>query len=70
MKNYQSLKSQIESQVLDLEATAGAVDKHGQRYVVDIPIKGLSGSEIMVRTCWIVPPGSKEARLTTLIVRK
>lgn len=70
IQNYEGLKSQIESQVLDAEATEGFADKHGQRYVIEIPIKGPSGNEVMVRTCWIVPPGLKEARLTTLIVRK
>jgi len=69
-QNYKSLKLQIESQVLDAEATQGLADKHGQRYVVDIPVQGQSGNEVVVRTCWIVPPGVKEARLTTLIVRK
>ena len=70
VQSYENLKSQIESQALDAEATEGIVDKHGQRYVVDIPIKGPSGNEVLVRTCWSVPPGMKEARLTTLIVRK
>ncbi|MGH7601044.1 MAG: DUF6883 domain-containing protein, partial [bacterium] len=69
-QNYENLKLQIESQAFDAEATEGIVDKHDQRYVVDIPVKGASGNEVMVRTCWIVPSGMKEARLTTLIVRK
>ncbi len=70
VQSYENLKSQIESKALDAEVTEGIVDKHGHRYVVDIPVKRVAGNEVMVRTCWIVPPGMKEARLTTLIVRK
>ncbi len=69
-QNYENLKSQIESQVLDSDAKEGMTDKHGKRYVVDILIKGYSGKEAMIRTCWLVPPGTKEGRLTTLLVRK
>ncbi len=69
-ENLQELKAQIEAKILLMEADEGMADKHGRRFVVDLPITGPSGKQAVVRTCWLVPPGSKEARLTTLLVRK
>ncbi len=69
-KNFNHLKAQIESQILDAEANEGEVDQHGKRYTVDLLIKGSSENEALVRTCWLVPPGTRVGRLITLLVRK
>jgi len=68
-ENFSDLKKQIEEKVLEAEAVAGGKDKHGQRYIVDILIKGMNEKESVVRTGWIVPPDSNQAQLTTLFVR-
>lgn len=69
--NYQLLLQQIESKVLDSEATLQTTDIHGQRYQVDLEIEGVrSGQRETVRTGWIVEPKNDVARLVTLYVRK
>jgi hypothetical protein len=69
-ENYQILKNQIEARALSSETIAGKADQRGQRYTVDIVIKGIEGQNAVVRTGWLVAPDSNEARLTTLFVRK
>lgn len=69
--NYQLLLQQIESKVLLSEATLLTTDVHGQRYQVDLEIKGVRSKQVeIVRTGWIVEPKSDVARLVTLYVRK
>lgn len=69
--NYQLLLQQIESKVLDSEATLQTTDVHGQRYQVDLEIEGVeSGQREIVRTGWIVESKNDVARLITLYVRK
>ncbi|ELR98447.1 DUF6883 domain-containing protein [Gloeocapsa sp. PCC 73106] len=69
--NYELLLEQIYNQVLEAEATFQLRDKHGDRYQVDIEINGAkAGQREVVRTGWIVEPGSDTARLITLYVRK
>ncbi len=69
--NYQSLLQQILVQALETEAILQRTDEHGQRYQVDLEVRGLEeGQQEIVRTGWIVEPGSDVARLVTLYVRK
>ena len=69
--NYQLLLQQIESKVLDAEATLQTTDVHGQRYQVDLEIEGVELGQIeTVRTGWIVELKNDIARLVTLYVRK
>ncbi len=42
----------------------------GKRYTADIPVEGTESRHAVVRTGWIIPPGSREAHLATLYVRK
>jgi hypothetical protein len=68
--NYQPLLEQIAAQALEAEAILGQTDEHGQRYRVDLEIIGTEGQQEIVRTGWIVEPGSDAARLVTLFVRR
>lgn len=69
--NYEALLEQISSQALEAEAIVGMTDEHGQRYQVDLEIRGIEeGMQEMVRTGWIVELDSDVARLVTLYVRK
>ncbi|MFB8795158.1 MAG: hypothetical protein U7126_13270 [Microcoleus sp.] len=58
------------AKTLDAEAIFGLNDRHGQRYTVDLEIMGVQGQQEIVRTGWIVEPGSNGARLVTLFVRR
>lgn len=69
-ENYQLLLAQISAKTLNAEAVLGLNDKHGQRYTVDLEIMGTQGQQEIVRTGWIVEPGSNAARLVTLFVRR
>ena len=65
------LLNRIESSVLDAEAILQKKDVYGQRYQVDIEIRGVEEDrKETVRTGWIVKPNSNVAWLTTLYVRK
>jgi hypothetical protein len=69
--NHQLLLRQIESKVLDAEATLQTTDVHGRRYQVDLEIEGVELGQIeTVRTGWIVELKKDIARLVTLYVRK
>jgi len=49
------------------EATLSERDAHGQRYVLDFPMSGVSGRAI-VRSTWIVLSNENFARLTSCYV--
>ena len=69
--NYQLLLEQIYQNVLDAEAIPQTQDKYGTRYQVDLEIQGLKAEQIeTVRTGWLIPPNSKQARLVTLYIKK
>jgi filamentous hemagglutinin len=69
--NYEPLLEQILAQVLEAEVILQRTDEYGQRYQVDLEIRGVEeGQREIVRTGWIVEPGSDAARLVTLYVRK
>jgi hypothetical protein len=69
-ENYADLLTQIERQALNAEATFHSQDEFGQRYTVDLLIRGTEGRQAVVRTGWFVPHGAGEARLVTLYVRR
>lgn len=67
-EDYQHLLDQIKSQALEAEAIVQRVDQYGQHLQVDLRIKGLADQQAIVRTGWIVDPGSETASLSTLYV--
>jgi hypothetical protein len=67
-ENYSALLVQIEQQALQAEAVARQEDEFGVRYRVDLRVRGPNGDEAIVRTGWVIPHESKQARLTTLYV--
>jgi hypothetical protein len=69
--NYQSLLDQINDLVLDAAAIPQNQDQFGTRYRVDLEIKGIEMQQVeIVRTGWLIPPNSRQARLTTLYITK
>ena len=70
-ENYEALLEQIKTVAFESNAILQKNDIHGQRYQVDLEIKGVKlGQQETVRTGWIVEHESKVARLVTLYVRK
>ncbi len=59
---------QLQKGVMNNTPVAGKVDKYGSRFTVDIPVTGPAGSGI-VRTGWILKPGSNTPEMTTLFVK-
>ena len=68
--NYESLLHQVEAQALDSEAHLQRTDQHGRHYRVDLKVSGTEGQREIVRTGRLVAPGSDEAWLVTLYVRR
>ena len=69
--NYQLLLDQIYERVLDAEAIPQTEDRYGIRYRIDLEIQGIEATQIeIVRTGWLIPPDSNQARLTTLYISK
>jgi hypothetical protein len=69
--NYQILLDQIYNLVLDADAISQNEDQFGMRYRIDLQIQGIEAEQIeIVRTGWLVPPNSKQARLTTLYITR
>jgi hypothetical protein len=69
--NYQSLIDQIYDRVLDAEAIPQNEDRFGLRYQINLEIQGIEAHQLeIVRTGWLIPPNSKQARLTTLYIPK
>ncbi|MEB3884299.1 DUF6883 domain-containing protein [Lyngbya sp. CCY1209] len=69
--NYQLLLDQIHQKVLDAEAIPQNQDQYGTRYQIDLEIQGIETAQIeTVRTGWLIPENSKQARLITLFIKK
>ena len=51
----------------DGAAIPGRADQHGQRYVIDFPMRGPDGEGI-VRSAWIISAGDEVPRLITCYV--
>lgn len=60
---------QIQSKLPTSNAILGTADKYGQRFTVDITITGPNGKTAIVRTGWILEPGSDVPRMTTIFVK-
>jgi hypothetical protein len=67
--NSNHLIQQIQNKLPDSKAVLGVADKYGQRFTVDIPVIGPSGKTAIVRTGWILEPGSDIPRMTTIFVK-
>ncbi|MFO7538656.1 MAG: hypothetical protein R6X32_11440 [Chloroflexota bacterium] len=67
-ENYQELLQQIEDKTLEAEAKVHHTDRHGQHLQVDLSITGTTGETTIVRTGWLIAPGSRVASLSTLFV--
>ncbi len=68
--NYQLLLEQIQAKVMEADAAIGYDDDYGQRYNIDILIVGIQPEQKeIVRTGWLVTPGTNIARLITLYIR-
>ncbi|MFB6274908.1 MAG: DUF6883 domain-containing protein [Halothece sp.] len=69
--NYQLLLEQIDQKVLDAEAIAQNQDQYGTRYQIDLDIQGIeAGQTETVRTAWLIPNNSKQARLVTIYIKR
>lgn len=68
-ENYQLLIDQINQRVLDAEVIPQNEDRYGVRYQIDLEITGIEAQQVeIVRTGWLIPPDSRQARLTTLYI--
>ena len=56
-------------QLANSETVIGKLDQYGQRYTVDMMIRGLKGISAMVRTGWIIKPGESIPNLVTIFVK-
>jgi hypothetical protein len=66
--NHESLLRQLHQGVREQPAELGRADQYGQRYTVDIPVRGPAGSAT-VSTGWLLEAGSSTPRLLTLYVK-
>jgi filamentous hemagglutinin len=68
-ENHAALLGQLAEGAMQAEITLHSEDSFGARYTADIPVKGTQERHAVVRTGWIIPPGSREAHLVTLYVK-
>jgi len=68
-ENHAALLRQLAEGAMLAEVTLHSEDSFGARYTADIQVKGTEERRAVVRTGWIVPPGSSEAHLITLYVK-
>lgn len=66
--NADDLIGQIREGLTRNPAVLGRTDRYGQRFTVDMTIAGPKGSRV-VRTSWIIEPGSTTPRLSTVFVK-
>ncbi|GKV55005.1 hypothetical protein NCCP2222_09520 [Sporosarcina sp. NCCP-2222] len=59
----------IHKNIANTPATIGQADQYGQRYTVDMLIKGANGKTATVRTGWIIKSGSNTPEMTTLFIK-
>ena len=67
--NASQLMKQIQKNLANTPTTLGKVDQYGQRYTVDMLIKGPNGKTATVRTGWIIKSDSNIPEMTTLFVK-
>jgi len=68
LENYQGLLRQLETNCLGADAKLYRAIEQGVLYQVDIVMEGKDNRQAVVRTGWIVKPGTRVARLTTVYV--
>lgn len=69
LENYQLLEAEIYRVSLDANASVIKVDQRGQHVRTDVEIAGVADQRALVRLGWLIPSSSREARLTTLLVK-
>lgn len=67
--NADELAAAIRAALAGGEAIKGLLDKHGQRYSVDMKLNGPAGSAV-VRTAWIVAKDDSAPRLVSVYVKE
>jgi hypothetical protein len=67
--NADELMAQLQHGVKNNTPIAGKVDQYGERFTVEIPVKGPKGNGV-VTSGWIYKPGSEVPELTTILVKK
>lgn len=68
LNNYTDLMDKVYNGVTKYEAIPQNDTEHGQKYRINMPIKGPNGNTRSVRTAWIKDPNSGELRLTSIFV--
>lgn len=68
VNNQEHLIKQVKDGLTKYQAKARLETKYGQPFEVSMMIKGINGRYAKVKTGWIIEPGSKEPRLTTIYV--
>ena len=69
LTNYEPLGEQLKIGGAKYPDVPGPLDGHGQRYTVDIPVKGPDGGAL-VTPGWIVRPGSDVPDFVSAYVKK
>jgi hypothetical protein len=59
------IEQQIRDGVREGTPLAGRADEYGRRWSIDLPLTGPNGT-IIVRTAWLLAPGSSTPRLITI----
>ena len=67
--NADQLIKQLQARLPSSVAVFGVKDQFGQRITVDVSITGPNGNTAIVRTGWILEPGSEIPRMTTIYIK-
>jgi hypothetical protein len=67
--DVEKLRAMIVTAISREEATPGAADEHGERFVVDFGTQGLRGM-VTIRTAWIVDRGEPVPRLVSCQLKR
>ncbi len=68
--NHQALLSQLKAKCLHANAKFYREIEQGTLYQIDVLIEGDNNNQALVRTGWLIKPGTRSARLTTIYVTK
>jgi len=66
-KDSEKLAEALKRVAIDNEATAGASDSYGVRYIIDFDLEH-DGRTASIRSCWIVLTGESAPRFITCYV--
>jgi hypothetical protein len=67
--NSNVLASRVQEGILNAPAKVLDANQHGQRMAVDMPILGVNGETVIVRSGWIYEPDAAVPRMTTIFVK-